>query len=193
MLSERPFLAHGVAILLLSCLGASQACTRRGAGAAAPAANAPSAAAHAGGRAEAMEKFVSRDAAFVVYKPHGWIVGEQLQPGFQVLTVDDPAGEFEAAMFYGASPTGDDVPALAGLFGGRIADRFPDFRVTAAMVSPDRRRVAFDAAFSAPGKGRRELRVWVTGGEGQFVYSSIEAPAGRMAERRQLLLTILSN
>jgi hypothetical protein len=140
-----------------------------------------------------MEKYVSQEAVFVLYKPKGWTVTEGAQPGFRTLSITDPQGLYEVAMFHGKNPVGDDVPGLAALFMRGIGQQFPDFALKGAMISPDRSRIVFDAAFTVPNKGKRDFRCWVSGSQGQFLYSSIEAPAGELEAKRQLLLTILSN
>ena len=140
-----------------------------------------------------MEKYVTPEATFVLYKPEGWPVAEGGQPGFRTLSITDPESQREVAMFYGKNPAGDDVPALAQLFIQAISQQFPDFEIKTAMVSADHTRVVFDARFTVPGKGGRDCRCWVSGNRGEFVYSSIESPEGQLASNRQLLLTILSN
>jgi len=141
-----------------------------------------------------MQKVVTKSATFVLYAPKGWDVVEGQQPGFRTVTVSAPGGTAEAALFHGTSPTGNDVPALTRRFAGGIAAHFPDFTITASRVSPDRRRVVFDARFTHPRLGRREMRAWVSGGaERTFLWESVEAGEGRLAAERRLLLTVLSN
>jgi len=140
-----------------------------------------------------MEKHVSKGANFVLYKPRGWAVHEGEQPGFRTLAVVDPQGRYEAAMFFGKNPAGNDVLALTKRFVGGIGGQFPDLSLERTMVSQDRTAVTFDALFTAPQKGKRAFRCWVTGRGDEFVYSSIETPAGELAAMRPLLLTILSN
>lgn len=141
-----------------------------------------------------MEKVVSKEAHFALYKPVGWVVHEGVQPTFRTLAVADPGGLYEAAFFYGTNPTGGDILALARTFVSGIGRQFPDLVVPGVMVSPDRKQVVFDAQFTAPQKGKRQFRCWVTGGRGaEFMYASIEAPAGQLVTVRPLLLTILAN
>ena len=166
---------------------------------AAPAAPAPAAPAPAPkapapkGAVPVMEKYVSKDANFVLYKPRGWAVAEGGQPTFRTLSVADPQGRYEAALFYGSSPTGRDLVALAKRFIAGIGGQFPDLAIPAARTSADRSRVVFDATFTVPGKGPREFRCWVSGNGEEFLYASIEGPAGALAAARPLLLTILGN
>lgn len=187
------------AIVCASLLLLTMSCSRRGASPAGrPAASGlPGQASASGGQgagsAPAMEKYVSKQASFVVYKPKGWTVGEETQPGIQGLRVSDHGANLEAAMYFGSSPTGDDITSLAGVFASLVAKRHAGFRAGNVMISPDRKRVMFDATFTSAGRGARELRCWVTGDAGQFVCSSIEAPAGRLARDRRLLLTIFAN
>jgi len=140
-----------------------------------------------------MQKFVSEQATFVVYVPKGWRATEGGQQGFRTMSITDPAGSYEVAMFCGTNPAGNDPVALAKRFVNGIGSRFPDLQVRNALLSPDRSRVAFDGTYSQPQRGRKEFRSWVTVSGGEFSYSSIEAPEGQLAAARPMLLTILSN
>ena len=140
-----------------------------------------------------MKKFVTEQATFVLYMPEGWKASEGDQGKFKTLLVNDPSSLYSAAMFYGSSPTGKDVLALASFFANNIRKQLPDLNIVKVMASPDKKKVVFDANYTDRQKKRKEFRVWVTGGDGNFTYLSIEAPEGQLAGSRQLLLTILSN
>ena len=140
-----------------------------------------------------MEKYASKDAIFVVYKPKGWVVTEGAQPGFRTISITDPDGAGEAAMFLGTSFTGDDMIALTRRFIGGIGQQFPDLRLLNSSVSPDKRRVSVSATFTHPQNGKRDFRCWVSGRGNEFMFESIETPAGALEHRKALLLTILSN
>jgi hypothetical protein len=140
-----------------------------------------------------MKKYVTDKAGFVLYMPAGWKATEGEPGQFKTLIVTDPSGLYTVALFSGVSPTGKDVVALTRLFAGNIRQRFPDFTIRKAMISPDQRRIAFDGVYSNLQKKKQAFKVWVSGGDGNFSYSSIEAPEGKLAGSRQLLLTILSN
>ena len=143
--------------------------------------------------APSMEKYVSKEAVFLLYKPKGWVVSEGAQPTFRTISVVDPTGMCEAAMFFGTNPLGKDVVGLTKRFVGGIGGQFPDFRIGSAMVSKDRARVVFSASFTHPKTGKREMRCWVSGRGNEFLYNSVEVPAGQMGQRLPLLLTILAN
>ena len=142
-----------IALATLALVTAS--CSRRGSQptggpvARGPSQHASGGRAQPGGGAPRMEKYVSEQASFVVYKPKGWSVREESQPGIQGFRVSDPAGSLETAMYFGSSPTGDDVAALAGVFASVAAKGKEDFRIGEVIVSPDRRRVMYDAAFTS--------------------------------------------
>jgi hypothetical protein len=140
-----------------------------------------------------MKKFVTEQATFVLYMPEGWKASEGDQGKFRTLFVNDPSGLYSAAMFYGSSPTGKDVLALASFFANNIRKQLPDLNIVKVMTAPDKKKVVFDAIYTDRQKKRKEFRVWITGGDGNFTYSSIEAPEGQVAGSKQLLLTILSN
>jgi len=140
-----------------------------------------------------MKKYVTEQATFVLYMLEGWKASEADQGKFRTLFVNDPSGLYSAAMFYGSSPTGKDVLALASFFANNIRKQLPDLNIVKVMTSQDRKKVVFDAIYTDRQKKRKEFRVWITGGDGNFTYSSIEAPEGQLTGSRQLLLTILSN
>jgi hypothetical protein len=140
-----------------------------------------------------MKKYVTDQAGFVLYMPEGWKASEGTQGQFKTLFVTDPSGLYVVALFSGVSPTGKDVVALTRFFVGGIRKQFPDFTIQKAMISPDQHKIAFEGIYSSLQKKRKVFRAWVTGGDGNFSYSSIEAPEGKLAESRPLLLTILSN
>ena len=127
-----------------------------------------------------MIKHVTEQATFVLYLPEGWKASEGDQENFKTLFINDPGGIYGVAMFFGLSPTGKDVVSLASFFANRIRNRFPDLALPKVMVSHDRRRVVFDGIYTDPQKRKREFRCWVSGEDGNFTYSSIEAPKGEI-------------
>ena len=140
-----------------------------------------------------MEKYVSKGAIFVLYKPTGWTVAEGEQPGFRTIIVTEPNGKGEAAMFYGKNPAGKDLVMLAKAFLATIGQKYADLQVTSAESSKDKQRLAVRATFTRPTSGMRDFRFWMSGQGDEFLYTSIEAPQGAMNRTKPLLLTILSN
>lgn len=137
-----------------------------------------------------IRKFVTAGASFVLYLPQGWDAVEAAEEGRLTLFAKDPAGDFAAELTYSPSaPSEDGTSAVVA----RLAGRFPGLRLANAMRSPDRARVVFDGTFADPRKGPREFRCWITSGADRLLCSRIEGPAGRLAERRALLLSVLSN
>jgi hypothetical protein len=138
-----------------------------------------------------IRKFVTAGASFVLYLPQDWDAVEKAEAGSLMLLAKDAAGDFSAELTYSQGvPSADDQIVAAVT---RLAGRCPGLRLTNAMRSPDRSRVVFDGSFADPHKGPREFRCWITSGEERLVCSRIEGPAGRLAERRELLLSVLSN
>ncbi len=140
-----------------------------------------------------MQKHVTREANFVLYIPKGWICNESVQPGVRTLVVTDPSKKYEAVISYGRNPNGDDLLALAKFFIDKIGRQFPHLQLRNSMISRDRNRIVFDGFYTDPRKGKREFRSWLSGRDGNFIYSKVEAPEGKLVAKRQLLLTILSN
>ena len=106
------------------------------------------------------KKHVTERATFVLYVPEGWKASEGDQGNFKTLFVNDPNGRYGVAMFYGVSPTGKDVIALASLFAKRILNQFPDLVLSKVMISRDKGRVVFDGVYTDARKRRRESRCW---------------------------------
>jgi hypothetical protein len=142
--------------------------------------------------APAMEKYVTEQATFVVYMPKGWTAKEGVQPGYRTLAVTDPDGLCQAAMFYGNNPAANPL-ALSGLFIQAIKRQYPDLQVRDPRKNKAEDEIVFDGTYTDPKKGKKEFRCWISGRGGAFTFSSIEAPEGQLAKKKQLLLTILAN
>lgn len=140
-----------------------------------------------------MKKYVTEQATFVLYMPEGWKASEGTQENFKTLFVTDPGGLYTSAMSYGISPTGKDVLALASFFANGMRKQSADLNIKRTMVSRDKKKVVFDGIYTDHKNMRKEFRIWIKGGDGNFTYSRIEAPEGQLAGSKQLLLTILSN
>lgn len=143
--------------------------------------------------APAMKKYVSKDASFVLYIPAGWTVDEGTQGSFRTLAMRDPSAMYEAALWHGRSPAGDDVRAVVRTLLRSMATQLPKLDVRNAMISRDGKRIVLDGGYSHRRHGAREFRCWTSVRGGEFSSSRIEGPAGRLGEMRQSLLTVLSN
>ncbi len=139
-----------------------------------------------------MRKIVTDQASFALYAPDGWQAREGTNGGFRTLVVRDPAGRRAATLSCGGLPAGSDLEAFARSRVAAFARQRSGLVLRKAFVSPDRLRLAFEGAWG-PRAARREFRSWLSGRDGTFVYSSIEAPEGDLARERPLLLTILAN
>ena len=140
-----------------------------------------------------MKKYVTEQATFVLYMPEGWKAMEGVRENFKTLLATDATGLYTSAMFYGISPTGKDVLALAGFFANGMRNQYADLNIKKTRVSRDKKKIILDGVYTDQKNTRKEFRVWIKGGDGNFTYSRIEAPEGQLAESKQLLLTILSN
>jgi hypothetical protein len=139
-----------------------------------------------------LRKFVTQGASFVLYLPQGWTCSEKTSGGILSLQVAAPNGLAGAEIEYGPGG-GQGGEAEARLVIGRLAARFPGLRLAHPMRSPDRKRIVFDVSYDDPQKGPRESRCWVTSEGGQAMASRIEAPAGKLAANKEMLLSILAN
>jgi hypothetical protein len=139
-----------------------------------------------------MKKYVTEQATFAVYMPKDWTAREGVQPGYRTLTVTAPDGLCQAAMFYGNNPAANPL-VLAGRFVQAIRGQYPDLKVMDPRKNKTEDEIVFDGTYTHPKNGKKEFRCWVSGRAGTFSFLSIEAPAGQLAKKKQLLLTILAN
>jgi len=146
-----------------------------------------------GETAKGMKKFVTEQATFVLYVPEGWKASEGVSGTFRTLFVTDPSDLYIAALFFGVSPVGNDLVALSSLFVNSIRNHYPDLKLPMARISPDRTRIVFDGLYTDIQQRRKEFRCWISMTDGNFLYSSIEAPEGKLSQSKELMLTILSN
>ncbi len=154
---------------------------------------AKNASAHGGQKAvkPQLRKFVTQGADFVLYLPQGWTAVEKADGNRLALTVGDPDGLFIAEVDYGTG--GGDRGGQTSRLIDRLVKKCPGLKLANAMRSADLGRVVFDGFYNDPQKGAREFRCWVTSGGGDSMVSRIEGPAGRLAENRETLLSVLSN
>lgn len=144
-------------------------------------------------RVPAIEKYVSPNANFVVYRPKDWVVSEDDRLGFLIITVSDPNGVCQVQVITGLNTFGSDLAAIIREAAGRLREKFPDYRFDRALRTPDGKRVVFDATYTDPARGRRASRCWVSADKDNFVFASCEAPVGEFEQYRDVLLTTLSN
>jgi len=145
-----------------------------------------------GGDKPEMKKQVTKDASFVVYAPSDWSVDEGSQDQHRTIAVSDPNQEHQVIVSLGRDADGGDAVAVAKDSIKRMSEQYPDVQITGAMTSPEKNRVVFDGTYSTDG-GAKEFRCWASTGEGNFSCSRIVAPSGKLAEKKQELLTVLSN
>ncbi|MGZ6226092.1 MAG: hypothetical protein ACXWMH_11395, partial [Syntrophales bacterium] len=106
-----------------------------------------------------MKKYVTEQATFVLYMPEGWKASEGMQDNFKTLLVSDPSGLYTSAMFYGISPAGKDVLALASFFANGMRKQHADLNIKKTIVSRDKKKVVFDGIYSDHKNARKEFRV----------------------------------
>lgn len=138
-----------------------------------------------------IRKQVTERANFVLYLPEGWTCAEQAEEGRLSLAVEDPEGRYGAEIEYGPGvPSGVDQ---ARFITDRLARQWPDLRLANVMRSADGRQFVFDGSHGSAAKGPREFRCWVSTDGAQSSCSRIEGPAGGLAEKREVLLSVLAN
>ena len=113
------------------------------------------------------------------------------EEGWLTISAQDPSGQLRSEIVY--APGGQGGLAQAGLVLSRLARPHPGLRIANAMKSNDGGRIVFDGFYSNAAGEKREFRCWVTNQQGHFTCSRIEAPEGRLAESKPMLLSILAN
>ena len=139
-----------------------------------------------------MEKFVSTEANFVLYKPAGWTVQEKAGEGMWSCCVLDSAGGGLVTQICLKNRFGPDAFAVIKTISAPTRTQFPDIRYSDIRRSADGTRLVYRFSYTAP-RGRREGQGWITMRPKQCLVSVCEAPAGRLEADKPLLLTILSN
>lgn len=144
-------------------------------------------------RVPAIEKHVSPEARYVVYKPKDWTVKDTAQQGYLVITVTAPKDEYVAQLACGLNSLGEGPAAIASAFIANARKSCPDYQVGKALTSKDGHTIVFDSLHTDPVRGRRECRHWASTAGESFTYARCESPAGRFEQSRRVLLTILMN
>ncbi len=141
----------------------------------------------------AMEKYVSPRGDFVVYRPVGWTVTQDASgPGDWSISVDGPHGQLQSAITARSGVTGGLLGALAASC-RPLKLRCPDLAVRNVRANHDRTRAVYDFAYTDRARGRREGRDWLTLTRSGCTLRRCEAPAGRLPQYKDVLLTILAN
>jgi hypothetical protein len=147
-------------------------------------------AAAAPGRDLVMEKYVTPDATWALYRPRGWKVEETPRAGLRAVSVSDPAGRYRVTSGTGKAPADADLLDVAGPFVRSLREAHRDLELTRAWRSPDGSRVSLEGRFTDARAGPKEFRLWLSRQKGGFAVTSASAPRGRLVEARPLLLTI---
>ena len=140
-----------------------------------------------------MEKYVSPEARFVAYKPKDWQVQEAAQQGYLIIAITDPRGEYTTQLACGLNPFGEDPVAIVRALVANARNQYPDYQLTNAYGSADKRTMVFDSHYTDPTRGPREGRSWVAVSSDSFTLARCETPGGRFEAGRRVLLTILMN
>lgn len=141
---------------------------------------------------EGVEKYVSPQARFALYKPIGWRVNESVDAGRLNIAVTDPTGRYIAQIIYGSSPAADPI-SLARACIQRPGPRQTDVELAGAYRSPDGRSLVFDSLAGDPARGGTKCRNWVSMAGDAFTVLRCQSPAAEFEQSRRVLLTILMN
>jgi hypothetical protein len=139
-----------------------------------------------------MEKYVSPEANFVLYRPVGWNVQETTAGGMWSVVVSDPAGARSMTQICMPNQYGPDAFAVVKTVTASTRTRYPDMSYNDLRRSPDGTRLVYRYTYTSPA-GRRDGQCWVAMRPKQCLVSQCEAPAGRLEASKPLLLSILAN
>jgi hypothetical protein len=141
----------------------------------------------------AMEKYVSPQANFSLYKPAGWTVAENGNDSSFSIMVTDPSGKVSASQFYGKDQFKGVILSAAGFICQPLQKQCPDLKLDSAFISPDKKHMSFMMYYTDPAKGRREAQCWITLQNNTFLSSMCQASPGQLKAQKPLLLSIISN
>jgi hypothetical protein len=139
-----------------------------------------------------MEKYVSKAANFVIYRPTGWNVQENSAPASWVVGVTSPDGALELGVIGGKDTFGGAEGALVAIT-RVLAGSATDLRFERAARDAAGTRSAAAYRFTHPAKGPRESRLWIHAENGSFLAIRCEAPAGRLDASLSVLMSIAGN
>ncbi|HNX20249.1 MAG TPA: hypothetical protein PKG80_08250, partial [Acidobacteriota bacterium] len=146
----------------------------------------------AAAKAPPMEKYVSTNANFVLYRPAGWKVAESSTGSSWVVSAASSDGALETSVMQGENRFGAAENVLAAMI-RLLAQASKDFSIKEASRDRAGTRAVAGYAMTLPGKGAREGRLYVSADRGAFLAVRCEAPAGRLAAARPLLLSVVAN
>jgi len=141
----------------------------------------------------AMRKVVSEQARFVLYAPKDWTVEEGATRQYWWVVVADPASGSRAVSCHGISPSGNDVKALAGQFLAALRGSGVELSIAEARSSAPDGRLYVRGSLTGGGTPAREYRAWFSVRNGSFTYFRVDVPEGQYEQRKQLLLSLLTN
>jgi hypothetical protein len=147
----------------------------------------------AGAALPAMEKYVSPQGNYVLYKPQGWLVKESGQVNAWMILVSDPGGNLVASKGGGVSPAGQDLVALVRTASQPFKAQAADFRYEKIWLAKDGSRVVYDYFYTHPAKGQRQGKCWLALRDGKYSLTLCETPVKEFAEKKALLLSVLAN
>jgi len=146
----------------------------------------------AAAKAPPMEKYVSTNANFVLYRPAGWKVAESSTGSSWVVSAASPDGALETSVMQGENRFGAAENVLAAMI-RLLAQASRDFSIKEAAKDRAGTRAVAGYTMTLPGKGAREGRLYVSADRNAFLAVRCEAPAGRLAAARPLLLSVVAN
>ncbi len=144
--------------------------------------------------AAALQRYVSNDPAFVLFRPQGWNVRSGASGGALRITVSDPAGTSAAESVYAGNPRGGyNGPRLLGAKLREIGSNHPELAVTDVQIC-NRDASCAVATLSYELKGVPIRGRFFFHADPQLIsIRSYIAPVARFSSERALLLDILAN
>lgn len=144
-------------------------------------------------RPPVMEKYVSTQGNFVLYKPQGWMVKEDGQADAWSIMVSAPHGDSVVLKAVGKNRAGKNILGLVKDVSQPFQAQARDFHYDNIWLAPDSLRVVYDYLYTHPGRGQKKGRCWIALEGDRYQITRCEAPAGQFADQKPLLLAILAN
>lgn len=140
-----------------------------------------------------MEKYVSKEATVVLYRPIGWDVYENTGRNWHSVAVADPSSQYEAGLVIGTDSSGAGIYDLVDYIPTSFSRHSTEVALKNAKLSPDGSKLVFEMGYAPQGKGSYTGKCWISQSGGNFTIFSCQAPATEFKNSSRLLLTILTN
>lgn len=147
----------------------------------------------AAGDSMPLEKWVSPQGVFAVYKPKTWEVLEEYTGDSARVSLRDQSGNSGVTLYVtqNTKRMTDSLYTMGSII-GELKKECPDVRIANTRATPDRSRALTDAFYTNKGVCIKARYHFVASPE-SILAMGFHAPEGELADQKGLLLTVLDN